>query len=183
MNSPYSVLLTSLDEIFSFRPCLAGKINILMGQNKTEPDSVQFPILDAMKSNSVSDICWLLGQRQTEIQVAVKFAKLCADSVSHLDNKHSRRAAYAAADAAYAYDDAAYAAYADAYAAADAAYATAAAYAADAADAADAAYAADAAADADAAAAAATQIEKNKQFLILCLSHFNPVTNQVELPS
>jgi len=39
-------------------------------------------------------------------------------------------------------------------------------------------------AKADAAAAnAAVQVEKNKQFMILCLAHFNPVTKQVELPS
>jgi len=130
MNSPYSVLLTSLDEIYSFDPCNSGWDAILKGQNKTEPDSVQFPILDAMKSNSVSDVCWLLGQRKTEIQVAVKFAKLCADSVSHLDNKHSRRAAAAVAYAAAAAAATAVAtavayAVAAAYAAAAAAYAAA----------------------------------------------------------
>jgi len=27
------------------------------------------------------------------------------------------------------------------------------------------------------------QTERNKQFMILCLSHFNPVTKQVELPA
>jgi len=161
-SSPYPVLLTSLAEIWSFNPCNDGWDTILGGQKKLEADRVLFPILEAVESNGISDVCWLLKKRKTEIQVAVKFARLCADSVKHLDNSYSR------------------AAYADAYAGVNTYAGAVAVAAADAADAAaDAAYDAD---DAD-AADAATQKEKNKQFMILCLSHFNPVTNQVELPS
>ena len=106
-------------------------------------------------------MCWLLGKRKTEIQIAVIAARKCAESVRHL-----ARRADAAADAA---DAAAYADAADAAAyatdaavdAVDAAAADAAAAAYAAVDAAD-AYAA-AAADAD--AAADVQHTKNKQFL------------------
>ena len=155
------MLYTSLNEIASFNPCRLGWIAILNGQKKTTADDIKFPIADALESNSISDVCWLLGKLEQR-DVLVKFARLCADSVAHL--KTRRAAAYAADAAAAAYAAAAYAA-----AAADAA----AAYAA--ADAAAAAYAAAAAAaDADAAADAYVaainiQREKNKQFLKQCL--------------
>jgi hypothetical protein len=177
------MIYTSLNEIKSFNPCASGWRNILKGQGKTEADGVLFPLTDAVKSNSVADVCWLLGKRKKEIQVCVRFARMCADSVKHLQNNRAA-AADAAADATYADAYAAYAAYADAtyaaaYAAADAAAADAADAAADAADAAyaaaDATYA-DAYADAaDAAAADATyfeQNEKNKQFLIQCITEW-----------
>lgn len=180
------MIYTSLAEIKSFSPCGEGWRNILNGQGKTEADDVLFPLTEAVESNSISDVCWLLGRRKKEIEVCARFAAMCADSVKHLKNKNTVQAAayaayaadaayaaYADADAAAAADAAAYAAYADAYAAADAdAYAADAyAYAAD-------AYAADAAADAayaaDAAAYAAfdEQKEKNKQFLIQCITEW-----------
>jgi len=172
LSSNHPVLLTSLDEIWSFHPCDNGWKQILIGQKKLEADSVLFPILDAVESNSMSDICWLLRRRKTEIQVAVKFARLCADSVSHLDNSYSRNAATYAVIAANAVT------YAAAKAAENANYAAiyAAAAATDNAD-----YIADYAAIY--AAATAVQTEKNKQFMILCLSHFNPITNHVEIPA
>jgi hypothetical protein len=155
------MIYTSLNEIKSFNPCVSGWRDILKGQGKTEADGVLFPLTEAVKSNSVTDVCWLLGKRKKEIQVCVRFASMCADSVKHMQNTLKVDAA------------AAYAAYADADAAA--AYA----YAADADDAAAYAYAADAAyAYADAAAAAADayvcsgQKEKNKQFLIQCITEW-----------
>jgi hypothetical protein len=137
-------LYTSLDEILSFRPCLQGWRDILKGQGKTEADDVQFPVSQALESNSISDICWLLG-RKNEFERLVEFAKLCADSVAHLNNRYSERAAAHAVAVAY-----------DAASAADDAYD---AYVA-------AAYAAyNAAADDVAAAVAAAQKEKNKEFM------------------
>ncbi len=160
------ILYTSLDEIKSFNPCADGWRNILKGQGKTESDSVLFPLIDCLESNSISDVCWLLGKRKVEIQIAVSFARKCADSVAHLKN------AYAAN--AYAADADAYAAAAYAYAA----YAAAAAYAYDAAAAA--ANAAYTAAYANAAANAAAynkQNNKNNQFLIDSILAYQASTN------
>ena len=160
-----TILYTSLAEIKSFDPCFKGWKDILKGQEKTEADDVLFPLTDCLKSNSVSDVCWLLGKREIEIDIAVKFAKKCADSVSHIKNDH-------AASAASAYADAAASAISDAadyaYAASDAAYAaaiSAAAYAA-----ADAAAASDYASDY--ASAYDKQMELNKQFLIECIKEW-----------
>lgn len=158
------MIYTSLDEIKSFNPCSSGWRAILRGQGKTEADGVLFPLVDALNSNSVSDVCWLMGKRKKEIQVCVKFARLCADSVAEINSYWSRKAAayadkaanaanaayaYAATDAADAYSANAYAAYADA-AAADAAYAY----------------------DAYAYDARSQQREKNKQFLIQCITEW-----------
>ena len=137
------MLMTSLAEIKSFNPCLSGWKAILKGRDKTQADALYFPLVECVESNSISDVCWLLGKRKVERQILVLFAKECANSVSHLKGCN----AYAADAAAAAY--AAYAA------------AAAAAYAADAA----AAYAAAAAAAAAAYAARKDQNEKNKQFL------------------
>lgn len=196
------ILYTSLAEIKSFNPCLSGWRNILKGQGKTGTDDVLFPILEAVESNSISDICWLFGKRKVEIQIYVKFARMCADSVQKYKNAASASAttstyatsAAAAASAASMYASAAYvasaaaasaaasastdAAYASAYDAVTAAVAaTAAAYvvAYDAYD--------DATADAyDAAyddayddaydAAYEQQKELNKQFLIQCINEY-----------
>lgn len=143
-----AILYTSLAEIRSFNPCTSGWKNILAGQGKTEADDTQFPLVDCLKSNSISDVLWLLGKRRTEIQIAVKFARDCADSVAHLTDKKVSATAYA---------------YADAYAAADAASAS---------DYADAASTAAASATASAGSAAAyiaaykEQTAKQLQFLI-----------------
>jgi hypothetical protein len=94
-----TTLYTSLAEIKSFNPCACGWKDILKGQGKKEADDILFPLVDCLKSNSISDVCWLLGKRKVEIDIAVKFAKKCADSVSHIKNAE---AAYAA-DAAVAY--------------------------------------------------------------------------------
>ena len=140
-------LMTSLDEIKSYGPCAPGWADVLKGRSKRKSDSVLFPLSECVESNSIEDVCWLLGKRKIEIQICVSFALKCAKSVEHLRNKH---AAYAAAADAAAYAAYAYAAYA---AAAYAAAAYAAAYAAAAA-----AYADDDDADA--------QKAKNKQFLL-----------------
>jgi hypothetical protein len=147
------MIYTSLNEIASFNPCPSGWKDILRGQNKTKADDILFPLTEACESNSISDICWLLGERKKEIQVAIRFARLCADSVAHLKNTY-------ADDAADAADDA----YADAYAAAAAATDDAAAAAA--------AYAA-AAYTAAYAAAYKVQKEKNKAFLIQCITEWS----------
>lgn len=142
-----TTLYTSLAEIKSFHPCSSGWKDILKGQGKKEADNILFPLTDCLESNSIKDVCWLLGKRKKEIDIAVKFAKKCADSVSHIKNA---AAAAAASTAAYA---AAVAAAADAT---STAYAAAAAYAA----------------YATSTAAASTydkQIKLNKQFLIECI--------------
>jgi hypothetical protein len=137
-----TTLYTSLTEIKSFFPCSRGWKNILKGQGKTKADDVLFPLTDCLKSNSISDVCWLLGKRKIEIDIAIKFAKKCADSVSHIKNAAANSAV---AHAGYAADAAAagYAGYAVSYAAAAYAYAAAVAY--------------------------DKQLELNKQFLIDCI--------------
>ena len=74
-----TVLLTSLSEIKSFDPCYSGWKNILKGQGKTQADDVLFPLIDCLESNSTLDVLWLLGSRKKEIEIAVKFARDCAD--------------------------------------------------------------------------------------------------------
>jgi hypothetical protein len=124
--------MTSLNEIKSFKPCTDGWEDILKGQGKTISDDVQFPLVDCLKSNSISDVCWLLGKRKVEIQIAVRFAKMCADSIRYLNNYADisvSAAARASANAVYAANaaSAADAAANDAYAAANATNATSAA--------------------------------------------------------
>ena len=143
-----TVLLTSLSEIKSFDPCCSGWKNILKGQGKTQADDVLFPLIDCLESNSTRDVLWLLGNRKKEIEIAVKFARDCADSVSHLKND----ASYASsADAAYAASNTA------SYASSAASNAAYAADAAESSSAAEASYA---------ASAYDKQKELNKQFLI-----------------
>ncbi len=86
-----TILYTSLKEIESFNPCEQGWINILKGQEKTESDDVLFPLIDCLKSNTISDVCWLLGKRKDEIEICVKFAQDCADSVAHLKDIYAAR--------------------------------------------------------------------------------------------
>ena len=128
-------LTTSLTEIYSFHPCADGWKKILRSRGKTAADSVEFPLVDCCKSNSIEDVLWLIGKRRKEIQIAVNFAQMCANSVVHLTYKSvviSNADAVAVAVAAIATDAAhaaSYAAAAAAYNAADAAVADAAAYA------------------------------------------------------
>lgn len=137
-----ATLITSLAEIRSFNPCPDGWKDILSAHpHKTGKDmNKQFSLIDCVESNSISDVCWLLGKRKVEISICTQFANACAESVKHLNNKYSKSAAASAsytasytaasaADAAYAYASAADAA---AAAASDAAYAVAAASDADA---------------------------------------------------
>lgn len=158
-NEMTTILMTSLAEIKSFRPCASGWVKIREAHPNNNLDE-QFPLVDCIKSNSITDVLWLIGKRRVEIQIAVRFARMCADSVAHLKNEQATHAAatYAAATHAAATDAATHAAatYA-AYAATYAADATYAAYAADA------TYAAD---------AYETQQELNKQFLIQCINEF-----------
>jgi hypothetical protein len=154
------MLYTSLAEIQSFDPCSEGWRDILRGQGKTCADDVQFPMTDALNSNSIADVLWLIGKRKVEIQIAVRFARMCADSVAHYKNADADAAADEAANAAYAND-----AYADAGAAAYAAnyaanYAAAATHAA--------------ANYVTAAANYQKQRELNKQFLIQCITEYQP---------
>lgn len=79
--------MTSLAEIKSFNPCPSGWKTILAAHPNT-PMEQEFPLIDTLKSNSISDVCWLLGKRKKEIDIYVKFAKMCADSVAHLKLAH-----------------------------------------------------------------------------------------------
>ena len=153
-------LYTSLAEIRAFNPCASGWKDIIFTHpHSTEEEmNTQFPLVDCLKSNPTSDVCWLLGKRKIEIQICVKFAKLCADSVAHLKNTaaNADAAAYANAAANAAANATTYAAAANAtYAAANAA-----------------AYAAAAAATYAAAAAYNTQKIKNKEFLIQAIQAY-----------
>lgn len=96
-----TILTTSLTEIRSFKPCIEGWRNILSAHphSNKEEMSAPFPLVDCLNSNSIADVCWLLGKRKVEIQICARFAKMCADSVAHL--KFSDAAVYAA-DAATA---------------------------------------------------------------------------------
>lgn len=99
-----SVLTTSLAEIRSFSPCASGWRDILTARKLTCDDdyNIQFPLVDCLQSNTIADVCWLIGKRKKEIQICVRFARMCADSVKDLNNYWSRKAADAAAAAYYA---------------------------------------------------------------------------------
>ena len=114
------ILTTSLAEICSFRPCVSGWEKILTARKPIshEDYNIQFPLVDCLESNSVADVCWLLGKRKEEIQICVRFAQMCANSVQEANNKFEVYAAAYAANAAHA-ANAAYAAAADAAAAYD----------------------------------------------------------------
>lgn len=75
------MLMTSLAEIKSFRPCPSGWNAILVGQGKTREDNFLFPLVECIESNSISDVCWLLGKKK-EAQILVLFAKACEKSVA-----------------------------------------------------------------------------------------------------
>ena len=114
-------LTTSLTEIRSFSPCPFGWKDILTARKPACDDdyNIQFPLVDCLESNSIADVCWLIGKRKVEIQICVRFAQMCADSVKHLNSYWSRKVqSYAAAAAdADAYADAATYAATAAYAA------------------------------------------------------------------
>ena len=162
------ILLTSLNEIKSFVPCPEGWKNILKGQNKAQSDSIEFPLIDCLKSNSFSDICWLLGKREKEIICAINAAKMCANSVKGLKSSAdadaatyavSACAAAAVSAAAASASGAAYAASASSvYASGASAYASGAAYAS--------VYAA------AASAASEEQTQKNKNFLFQAIKNY-----------
>jgi hypothetical protein len=157
------ILMTSLTEIASFNPCVSGWRDILKGQGKTKADDVPFPLKDCLKSNSFSNVCWLLAKRRKEITILVTTAKLCTDSVSHLKNAASASASASAA--AYAAAHVAYAAAAVEYAISGAEDAAHAAYVAETV----ANYAFDAALD---TAVAEEQQEKNKNFLLQAIEEY-----------
>ena len=119
-------LLTSISQIKSFNPCPDGFDRLLKGRKGKGDQNTLFPISETCDYCHFSDITWLLGKLERK-DILVLAARKVADSVAHLNNRYSRRAAAAAAAAAaYAADaDAAYAA-ADADAAAADAYAAAA---------------------------------------------------------
>ena len=167
MTTPVQTqLMTSLAEIRSFNPCASGWKDILAGQGKIEADEVLFPLVDCLNSNSIKDVCWLLGKRKKEIQIVVRFARMCASSVASL--KYPAHAWVAAAQR--------HAARADTYASTSTSAGTSAVvadYAANAAHSSGHAYAYAAAhAGASAAYAYKQQIEKNKQFLVQCINEF-----------
>ena len=146
-SSSSCILMTSLDEIKSFNPCVSGWKDILAGRNEISVTAELFPLVECVKHCTISDVLWLIGKRKTEIQIAVKFARMCVNSVAHL--RYDDDARYTA-DARY--DDARSARYA--------AHAARYAYAA---------YAAYAAATAATAADVSNQQEKNKLYLITAI--------------
>ncbi len=168
-----TTLMTSLAEIRSFDPCYTGWKNILSAHPHTceEDYQKQFPLVDCVESNSISNVCWLIGKRKTEINICVSFAQACADSVTRLNNKYAAKAASYAAVATASYAANSAASYAVA-AAADAAF-----YASEAAvsEAAANAVAVDAEAI-DVANAVADAVDaqntKNKQFLIDAINNY-----------
>jgi hypothetical protein len=99
-----TILYTSLSEIRSFNPCPEGWRDILSAHPHSTQEEMNalFPLIDCLKSNSISDVCWLLEQRKTEIQICVRFARKCADSVAHLKNIDATYANAYAAAATYA---------------------------------------------------------------------------------
>lgn len=120
------MLMTSLNEIKSFNPCTSGWEAILLGQSKKTSDEVLFPLVDAVNSNSILDVCWLIGKRRKELQILVKFAEMCSsdaanyagDDVADAD-RYANLAAHATSNANYAHNDrdaAAHASYAAHYA-------------------------------------------------------------------
>ena len=167
-----TTLMTSLAEIRSFDPCYTGWKNILSAHPHTceEDYQKQFPLVDCVESNSISNVCWLIGKRKTEINICVSFAQACADSVTRLNNKYAAKAAFYASEAASYAANSAAASYA-ADAAAVAADAAVAAVSDDAAN----AIAADAEAI-DVANAVADAVDaqntKNKQFLIDAINNY-----------
>lgn len=119
-------LYTSLAEIRSFSPCASGWKAICAAHPHSTEEEMNRPIrlVDCLNSNSFADVCWLIGKRKVEIQICVKAARLCADSVAHIKSASADASADAAAAAtAVAYAAVAYAA----AAAATVAYAAAAA--------------------------------------------------------
>ena len=124
------MLKTSLKEIQSYNPCSSCWGDILAGQGKTEADDVLFPLEDCLKSNSISEVLWLIGQRKVEIQIAVSFAKACAEFAAEYKDCSDDAAARAARAADYAAGAARAATYAT-YASGAADYVTYAARAAD----------------------------------------------------
>lgn len=114
-----SILTTTLEEIKSFSPCEEGLERFI--QYWGMDCKAVIPFTELVKSNTFSDICWLLGKRKIEIEIAVRAAELCAASVKHLKNIYTSNAATAAAAAATA--AATYATYAAATANAATAYA------------------------------------------------------------
>jgi len=78
-------LLTSLEEICSFYPCNEGWETLLAAHNKEEEDDVMFPLVQTVDSNSISDVCWLLG-KLGHVTALVEFAEECAASVQYLQS-------------------------------------------------------------------------------------------------
>lgn len=112
-------VMTSLAKIKSFHPCKSGWINILRAKAGVH-EAAEFPLSDALKSNSISDVLWYLGKsKEGRLEVIMPFADAC------VVRAREYVAAAAAADVATAAADVA------AYAADVATAATAAAYAAD----------------------------------------------------
>lgn len=152
MSTTKAKLFTSLAEIRSFSPCKDSWKNILLARphNTEEEMSAKFPLVECLESNTIEDVCWLLGKRQNEIQICVKFARMCADSVKEEKNISAEASSSYADYANYVADIPSY----DTAAAAAASSSIASAFAA---------------AAASSASSYSTQISKNKEFLIQCI--------------
>lgn len=126
----HDIRLTSLNEIQSYYPCVSGWKAILKGRNKIRADDEQFTLEEALESNSIADVLWLIGRQGPKFSgICVKFAANCAARAGQ-SAAAANAAAYAATYAATYAADAAYAAACAAAACAANAAADAAAYAA-----------------------------------------------------
>lgn len=100
-SSNQFILTTTLGEIKSFGPCKNGLERFT--QYWGEDCTMEIPITSLIKSNTFSDICWLIGKREVEIKIAVRAARLCADSIKQLKNANASDYADYAASAASDY--------------------------------------------------------------------------------
>lgn len=95
-------LTTSYSEVRSFNPCADGLIrftNGLIHRGYSLTDTA-IPLVTVCKFCTFSDVMWLLGKRQVEIEIAANAAKLCANSVISSAAKAKAKATNAAAKAA-----------------------------------------------------------------------------------
>lgn len=74
----------SLNKIFASDPCKGGWEAILKGRGKAAPDDEEFPLSEALESNSVQDVIWVFRCLPEHDRLWRKFAVWCARQVQHL---------------------------------------------------------------------------------------------------
>jgi len=80
MSTP---VMVTLNQIKEYRPCSLGWRCILSNQVKTTADDVEFPLVDAFKSNSISDVIWALRCIERKY-IAVSLANYCCERTESL---------------------------------------------------------------------------------------------------